>query len=832
MLNGISVIITSDRPNSRLKNLLEKLGQQTLPTEHYEVIVSLNTEPTKLLLSLKLPYPLQFIKAFDERAAGCNTAAQLGQYSILLFLSDELLPGPQLLHDHLKAHEENPGGVVLGYFSADYPQNEGRFLSKLMNLQYTKNLNDQGQIAHRFGYRDLISPDFSISKSIFEDLEGFDAGFATSKGGELDFGIRLVKRNIAFRAIQIQACWQPQPPNRWELDLNTARTTGRGEVLILQRHPFMSADFEFGSPPQGRLRGRLWGWLWKKPFQAMVLSFLLRLIYQFFEKLKFRSLEQRVFDVLREYYYWLGVHDVLRKKLAWQRMQEALSAYQDETYRELKIELLTDLPQLDQLLKQTKFDSLRLLYDGQEIGYLPPRPAVEALRPVHVREFIVTHLDFQLVMRLARNYADLYRQLPLPPPNFTGTGEDGYPPLHLSEPTVFWSLPSVEGCILKTYITEYKVGQGFPTVSNLNGYGQAWVLIRLGLQPLGVVQVDLPPFKAVLTLSALEAAIKFQMGVLPPLPAVPNSASPSPSHTPLRPPISIIICTHNRANMLKNCLGSLARLDYPDYEVIVVDSAPKDESTRKLIETTSYRYLREKRPGPNLARNFGAAQARYDIFAFIDDDVRVDRDWLHRIADGFTYREVAAVSGLILPFELETPAQHLFEQFGGMCRGFVARHYQLDYLSAFERIKTFNLGTTANMAIKRAAFEQIQGFDQYLSVGEDLELFYRLLKNGFLLRYDPAALVWHQHRRTFKELERQLYGYGKGFGNYLKTISHKYPEDRTMILQYTLRQWLLNGLIWRLYSGLRGKTDYPLRLSWSELYGAFNSIFTSYPGSR
>src|SRR3954453_20674871 len=125
-----------------------------------------------------------------------------------------------------------------------------------------------------------------------------------------------------------------------------------------------------------------------------------------------------------------------------------------------------------------------------------------------------------------------------------------------------------------------------------------------------------------------------------------------------------------------------------------------------------------------------------------------------------------AVTGLVLPYELETAAQLQFEEYGGVGRGVVRRVYPVDQAhgerAVAEHGGTGKFGTGANMAFRKSVFEEIGLFDPALDVGTvtngggDLDMFFRVVRAGHTLAYEPAALVWHRHRRTYRELREQL----------------------------------------------------------------------------
>jgi len=253
---------------------------------------------------------------------------------------------------------------------------------------------------------------------------------------------------------------------------------------------------------------------------------------------------------------------------------------------------------------------------------------------------------------------------------------------------------------------------------------------------------------------------------------------------------SVVISTHNRPTFLARCLSALLNLDYPYYEVIVVDNAPSSSATADFIQQTyadepKIRYVREDRPGSSSGRNRGILEARGDIIAFTDDDVVVDTHWLTGLAMGFrATKNVACVTGLVLPLELETPTQFLFEIYGGFPRGFSRRIFDLRDHRWEEPgypyiLETYGVG--ANIAFTASFLHREGGFDPALGPGsptysaEDLALLFSVIVNGNHLVYEPASLLYHQHRQNYTDLQKQLYGYAVGFTAYLTKIIVDHP---------------------------------------------------------
>jgi GT2 family glycosyltransferase/SAM-dependent methyltransferase len=232
---------------------------------------------------------------------------------------------------------------------------------------------------------------------------------------------------------------------------------------------------------------------------------------------------------------------------------------------------------------------------------------------------------------------------------------------------------------------------------------------------------------------------------------------------------TVVVCTRDRPEQLRRCLQSIAAAA-PD-DVLVVDNAPETESTRAVVEAfPGVRYAAEARRGLAAARNAGIEEARGEIVVFTDDDTTVHGDWLRRLLEGFAGPEVMAVTGLVLPAELDTEAQVVFEKtLGGFNHGYRRMRYGQDFFESTKGIAVpvWKIGAGANMAVRREAFELVGAFDERLGAGaagcsEDSELWYRLLAAGFECRYQPTSIVFHYHRRDQASLRRQANDYIRG----------------------------------------------------------------------
>ncbi|MGZ4284359.1 MAG: glycosyltransferase [Solirubrobacteraceae bacterium] len=247
----------------------------------------------------------------------------------------------------------------------------------------------------------------------------------------------------------------------------------------------------------------------------------------------------------------------------------------------------------------------------------------------------------------------------------------------------------------------------------------------------------------------------------------------------LCPSVSVVVPTCSNVGPLERCLRSILRSEYDDFEVIVVENRPRSSDTaRMLVERfvgeSRLRYVEEPRPSASLARNAGLASAEGEIVAFTDDDVVVDPLWLRASAAPLTGApQVACVTGLILPLELESESQLLLEQFAGFGKGFEPKTYRLPEARETNPLLPYAagcLGSGASIVMWTVVARELGGFDPALGPatlargGEDLDLLARVLRNGYALSYDPRAIVWHEHPGGSARLRRQVYSYGIGLG--------------------------------------------------------------------
>ncbi|MEU5208472.1 glycosyltransferase [Streptomyces sp. NPDC020742] len=367
--------------------------------------------------------------------------------------------------------------------------------------------------------------------------------------------------------------------------------------------------------------------------------------------------------------------------------------------------------------------------------------------------------------------------------------------------------------------------------------GRVLALVRLHGHPLGMVSADGVLGDTAGLYQALADAAHRQLATTDAREAPGPGAGP-PVRAPgpgARPTVSVIIATHNRPVMLRQCLDSLLRSGHSSYEIVVVDNAPRDDAAERLVRAhypSRVRYVRESKAGLARAHNRGLMAARGRICAFTDDDTLADPGWIAALERAFDEGDatgdraaVGCVTGLILPAELETAAQSALEGHGGFAKGFTARSWPSDQApdDPLYPFTAGRFGSGANMAFRADILRALGGFDPATGTGtpayggDDLLAFFLVLTAGHRLVYRPDAIIWHRHHRDLAALPAQAFGYGAGFGAFLAAALRHRPGA-------------LPALLRRLPGGIRyaarktrdrsaASGQWPARLALRELHG-------------
>ena len=226
------------------------------------------------------------------------------------------------------------------------------------------------------------------------------------------------------------------------------------------------------------------------------------------------------------------------------------------------------------------------------------------------------------------------------------------------------------------------------------------------------------------------------------------------------PRVSVVVCSYNGARTIRDTLAALARVEYPDFEVIVVDDGSTD-ATAAIAREHGVRVISTENRGLSAARNTGWRAATGEIVAYIDDDAYPDPHWLHYLAYAFMTGDWVGVGGPnIAPAGDGEIADCIANAPGGPVHVLVGDR-EAEHIPG------------CNMAFRRDALEAIGGFDaRYRAAGDDVDLCWRLLARGWRIGFHAGAMDWHHRRNSIAMYWRQQKGYGKAEA----LLEEKWPE--------------------------------------------------------
>jgi len=228
-----------------------------------------------------------------------------------------------------------------------------------------------------------------------------------------------------------------------------------------------------------------------------------------------------------------------------------------------------------------------------------------------------------------------------------------------------------------------------------------------------------------------------------------------------QPKVSVVICSYNGAATLEECLHSLMRLDYPDYEVVLVDDGSQDNTPEIAAQFPQVNYIRQANQGLSIARNIGLEAAEGEIVAYTDSDCVADEDWLSYLVEGMLEQQVDAIGGPNL-----TPASDNWTAKCVASSPGNPSHVMFDDQFA-EHVPG------CNMAFRRRTLLAIGGFDpQFRQAGDDVDVCWRLIAEGYRIGFAASAMVWHHRRCTVRAYYRQQKGYGRAEA----MLAFKHPQ--------------------------------------------------------
>lgn len=232
------------------------------------------------------------------------------------------------------------------------------------------------------------------------------------------------------------------------------------------------------------------------------------------------------------------------------------------------------------------------------------------------------------------------------------------------------------------------------------------------------------------------------------------------------PSVSIVIPVYNGEDNIDKCIESIINQDYPKEktEIIIVDNNSKD-NTANIIKTFPVKYIFEKKQGVCFARNKGLELANNELIAYTDSDCIAEKNWISRLVPHFSDETIGGVGGHLEAF----PPENYIERYIAL------REVLTQEKMYAEKIYSPPFFITANVIYRANILKKIGGFDNFFKIaGEDADISWRVVAEGYKLILEPSAIVFHKHRSNLKRFCKQMFNYGIGSAAIFKKYHKKF----------------------------------------------------------
>jgi cellulose synthase/poly-beta-1,6-N-acetylglucosamine synthase-like glycosyltransferase len=266
------------------------------------------------------------------------------------------------------------------------------------------------------------------------------------------------------------------------------------------------------------------------------------------------------------------------------------------------------------------------------------------------------------------------------------------------------------------------------------------------------------------------------------------------------PSVTIIVAAKNSERTIEQTVSSILDLNYPNYDLVLVNDGSTDKtgeimnryvsahgtgsSDKKNVRVT---VMTTAGVGPSEARNMAVRKAVGDYVAFTDGDCIVDKEWINELLKGFQMQYLASKGIAGVGGDQLSPPDDT--RFGKLVQQFMKTvGFMTDYIRPDKKFKSVDHNPTCNVMYKRIIFNEHIGFIKGLWPGEDVEFDYRIKKSGYVLVYNPSAIVYHYRVSTMKRFIGMMTNYGRVQASLVKMYG---PFRKIQYVPLTLLTYLL-----------------------------------------
>ena len=396
----VAVIIPTHNRRSSIERTVRSLSAQAPVAEWLEIIVVADgcSDSTREIAAHRWPVPVRVIEQTRQGpAAARNRGAAAATADILIFLDDDVEVWSGFVAAHLRAHDDDPVRVVIGYLPPEL-QERRDFFAIMLRAWWEAMFDPMRDPSHRFSYSDLLSGNFSIRRSQFEQIGGFNEQLRCHEDYEL--GFRLIGAGARFAFVEAAAGWHHERTDLMRA-LQRKRDEGAADIALARRHPTLTPALPFCRQADGLTRrGRVLRSLaLAHPRSGNLFERCCRSLLPVLEGARLRTRWRRLLDDLLSYWYWRGVAESMNyvsvAELCRSPSLADVTAYD--------VDLRPGLSAAVQVVDQMRPEAVRLWWGSVAIGTVPPQPGAEPIRGRHLPSLLRRYFARPLGEALARS---------------------------------------------------------------------------------------------------------------------------------------------------------------------------------------------------------------------------------------------------------------------------------------------------------------------------------------------------------------------------------------------------------------------------------------------